>query len=60
VRFAGDPYLSQEAVDRAGEDGKFAMMVPIEKDANGFWHARVNLRASKTTNFPGVLPDYYK
>jgi len=60
VRFAGDPYLSQEAVDRAREDGKFAMIVPIEKDANGVWHAHVNLRASKTTNFPGVLPDYYK
>jgi protocatechuate 3,4-dioxygenase beta subunit len=60
VRFAGDPFLSQENVDQAKAQGKFADIVPVEKDASGVWHARFNLRASKTSNFPGVLPDYYK
>lgn len=60
VRFEGDPYLSQEQVEEAKAEAKFATIVPVERDANGVWHARVNLRASKTTNFPGVLPDYYK
>ena len=60
LKFAGDPYLSEADLDGAKAEGKFAKIAPITKGANGVWHARVNLRASKTTNFPGVLPDYYK
>ena len=60
LRFAGDPYLSQDEVERAKAEGKFARIVPLAKDANGVWHSHVNLRANKTTNFPGILPDYYR
>jgi protocatechuate 3,4-dioxygenase, beta subunit len=60
LRFAGDPYLSEADLDGAKAEGKLAKIAPMTKDASGVWHARVNLRASKTTNFPGVLPDYYK
>ena len=60
VRFQGDPFLSQQDLDRVTAEGKFADVVPIQKDANGVWHARFNLRASKLSNFPGELPDYYK
>ena len=60
LRFAGDPYLTAEDTDHAKADGKFATVVPVQKDASGSWHARCNLRASKSTNFPGTLPDYYK
>lgn len=58
LRFVGDPYLKES--DLAGKEGKFATVVPLIKDANGAWHARFNFRASKTTNFHGILPDYYK
>ena len=60
LRFADDPYLTTEDTDRATADGKFRTVAAIEKDASGIWHVRCNLRASKTTNFPGELPDYYK
>ena len=60
LRFAGDPYLTPDEIERAKGAGKFTTIVPVERDAKGVWVAHFNLRASKTTNFPGVLPDYYK
>lgn len=60
LRFADDSYLTTDEVDRAKAAGKFTTIIPVEKDTRGLWHARFNLRASKTTNFPGILPDYYK
>lgn len=60
LRFAGDPYLTSDDLDRTNADGKFVTVVPLQKDESGIWHAHCNFRASKTTNFPGVLPDYYK
>ena len=60
LKFEGDPYLSQEDVDRAKIEGKFAKIVPLEKDSDGMWHAHINLRASRTSNFPGALPDFYR
>ena len=60
VRFEGDPFLSQQDLDHAKAAGKFADVVAIQKDASGVWHAHFNLRASRLSNFPGELPEYYK
>ncbi len=47
LNFEGDPYLSERAVERSRERGKFGSIRPLERDGDGVWQVTLDLRLKK-------------
>ena len=52
IRFAGDPLLKTEDVQRSAAKGNFGGVRAVTRDAAGVEHCSFNIRASKVTNYP--------
>ena len=47
LNFEGDPYLSDRAVERSRQRGRFGSVRPLEKGEDGAWHVVFDLELRK-------------